>query len=320
MWPTLYEIQLAPGQTMGLHTYGLMILVAFSVSFFLIHQRSRAVGIHPDKLVGVYLAAAFGGVIGARLLYAIAVEPERTFADPASLFSLGGLAYYGGVLGGAAAVFAVAAWMKLPTWKFADLAAPALVLGQGIGRMGCFFAGCCHGAAAPESPAARALLPDGLLLGQIWVGDRFPFLTTEFYPGGVTRSELLNTPLYPTQLWAVFGGLTLAALLALMWKFRRFDGQIVAVMLLLQPLERIIEETFRADHRGYAVAWETSAAWAHRLPGIAQAGAQLQSKDGAVMVGLTTSQAIALAMIAVGILIFVMRWGKGVAPEVPVED
>ncbi|MBN2800918.1 MAG: prolipoprotein diacylglyceryl transferase [Deltaproteobacteria bacterium] len=319
MWPTLYEIQLPQGGTIGLHTYGLMILVAFSVAFSLIHQRSRQVGIHPDRLVGVYIAAAFGGILGARLLYAIAVEPQRILADPSALFSLGGLAYYGGVIGGAIAVLAVGAWMRIPGWKFADIAAPALVLGQGIGRMGCFFAGCCHGAAAPAVSGAAALLPDGLLLGQIYLGSSFPYLTTEFHPGGVTRAELMNVPLYPTQLWAVAGGLGLAALLALMWRHRRFDGQIAATMLILQPLYRIAIEIFRADNRGYALAWETSSEWALYLPGIAQAGAQLQSGGAAVQVGVTTSQGIGLVMIVVGAALYVFRWRAGVGEEIPVD-
>lgn len=316
MWPTLYELQLPQGGSLGLHTYGLAVLLAFSAAFLLVHHRSRQVGIHPDRLLFIYLAAFVGGLAGARFLYIAMVEPGimGILRDPTAVFALGGLAYYGGVLGGGIGVFAVGAVLEIPAWKFADVAAPALVLGLGIGRFGCFFAGCCHGAAAPVDPIT-GLIPDGTLLGQIWISGEFPWITTEFFPGGVTRAELMNMPLYPTQMWSVLANLSLAGLLAAMWRWRRFDGQVAATMLILQPIYRVFVESFRADHRGYAISWETSAAWARAIPGISQAGTDLQGNSSHVVVGLTTSQGIALAMILVGVGLYVWRWRVGVAPE-----
>jgi len=314
MFPTLTVID-TPRGPVPLHTYGAMMLVAFSVAFLLVHHRSRRVGIHPDRLLPLYLAAFAGGLVGARLLYAVAVDWEQTWADPASLLAFSGFAYYGGVMGGALGVFVVARIQHIPFWKFADIASPALVLGLALGRIGCLCAGCCHGARAPTPAHPIALLPDGPLSGQLWLDRRLPWITAEFYEGGVTRAELLHTPLYPTQLWAVVGGLALAGLLVWMWRHRRFDGQITALMLVFQPIYRIVVESFRADHRGYAVSWEASPRLVELLPGLSRAGESLPITSAAVRVGLTTSQTIGLAMIALGLVLLVVRHRAGIAPE-----
>ncbi len=321
MWPRLYQLQVPGYDTpISLNTYGLFILVAFSAAFVLLHTRSRKVGIHPDKLLGVYLAAFAGGIIGSRLLYAFAVEPAATLANPLSLVtSSGGFAYYGGVIGGAAGVLAVAAVLRIDGWKLADVTAPAIVLGLGLGRVGCFFAGCCHGAVAPEDPTRHALLAEGTLKGQIYLGQHAPWITTSFGPESVTRRELLGLPLYPTQMWSIIAGLGIALFLVWMWRHRRFDGMVFALMLIIQPIYRFFAESFRADHRGYMISWQTTGAWAEWLPGMSRAGDSLPEATDAVMVGLTTSQTIGLAMIALGLVLFAWRWNKGVAPEQAVD-
>jgi phosphatidylglycerol:prolipoprotein diacylglycerol transferase len=308
MWPTLYQ---GPGGV-GLHNYGLMILLAFCSAFLLVNWRARQVGYHPDRLIVLYVAAAVGGMTGGRLLYVLAVEPSILWNDPSRLFAFSGFAVYGGTIGGTLAVAAAARAQGLSIWKMADIAAPAVVLGYGVGRLGCFFAGCCHGAAIDLQPRTP-LLPDGLLYGQIFWSPHFPFLTTQF-DAGVGR--LLHQPLYPTQLWAVVALCTLAAVLSSMWGKRRFDGQLFALMLLLESSVRIFIESFRADQRGYLLTVPVSPSMAAWLPGLASAG---DAVSGARM-GITTSQGIGLAMITLGVVLHVVRWNAGILPEAEVDD
>ena len=303
MWPTFYEIDSASG-SMGLHSYGLMILLAFSAAFLMVHTRAQQVGFHPDRLLPVYIAAAFGGLLGARLLYLIAVA--KSFA-PSAVFAGGGFVYYGGVLGGALAIFAVTRQLELASWKFLDIVAPALLIGLGVGRIGCFFAGCCHGAPAPEVVERTALLAEGSLHGQIWL--QSTFLTLEFHDG---VGRLLNQPLYPTQLWSALIGVGLALLLHSAWSKRRFDGQLAAISLILEPIGRFLVEMFRADHRGYAIQW-TAPGWiATTFPGLSQAGNQIGDE---AVVGLTTSQAIGMGMLVCGVAILILRRNAGVSEE-----
>jgi phosphatidylglycerol:prolipoprotein diacylglycerol transferase len=315
MYPTLLEVQTAAG-VMPVHTYGLFIVLAFSAAFLAIHLRAPLVGIQADRLIPGYVAAAVGGLSGGRLLYAVAVEPARTFSNPMSLFSCSGFAVYGGILGGivGVAIFTFAA--RLPPWKIADLAAPAVVLAMGVGRWACFFAGCCHGAVAPIGPDPTGLLPSSFTGGQVWVSSVAPFLTNEVH-GGVTGREYLYHALYPTQLWDMALHVTLGALLLWRWYRSRFDGEAAALALMLEPPLRVFTELFRADHRGYVFTFPVSeevAAWLP--PGLSAAGAEAHAD----LAGVTTSQGIALLMMVAGLGMWFARHRKGrdqtpVAPQ-----
>src|SRR5262245_43763901 len=170
MWPDLYAL---PGNGMVLHTYGLCLVLAFSAAFFLVHVRATRIGLLPDRLVGAYVCAAIGGILGGRILYAISVEP--VFTNPLALLSFSGFAVYGGMLGGIVGVGLYAVAAGIDRWKLADLAGPAVLLGMAVGRVGCFFAGCCHGALAPISQHPYGLLPESFP-GQIWLDGHWPFV------------------------------------------------------------------------------------------------------------------------------------------------
>jgi len=373
MFPRLFET--APGAGPG--TYGLFIGLALSAAFLLVHLRAPRVGFHPDKMILNYIAAAVGGLVGARFLYVLSVVgldapvvlvllavlavwtvgvsgfangrnwPQlqllgAVFGGMAGIVALsvgadfllgsgelvaaggrfltqlvstgqGGFAFYGGVIGGAIAVLFTCGLTGLNGWKAADLAAPAVVLGLGVGRMGCFFAGCCHGAVAPIGADPMGLVPEGTLHGQVWLSNAFPFLTLEFHDG---VGRLLHEPLYPTQLWSAAVGISLAAFLSWVWTHRRFDGQVAALMLVLEPPTRSFIESFRADHRGYAVTFEVSETVASWLPGLTEAGSSMSSTTA----GLTTSQFLGACMVVLGLVLLVVRRNAGREPEVTAED
>ncbi len=314
MLPYIIELQ-TPTGPFQIPTYGTMMTFAFTLAFIHVHLRAKRIGVHPDRLIPIYLAAAAGGLLGSRLLYLIAVEGPLSLFDPSKVFAAGGFAFYGGFLGGAAGVFALARTLELNGWKLADLLAPALLLGMGIGRMGCFFAGCCHGAIAPHSLELQPLMTEGVLHGEIWLDSGFPFIITEFHDG---VGRLQHQPLYPTQLWSITALLGLSGLLSWVWTRRLFDGQVTGMLLILEPISRIFIESFRADHRGYALTWPVSAEFADSfpLPGMTRAGTALNT----AVIGLTTSQAIGLCMVALGTFLLATRWRLGVAPEVPIPE
>ena len=313
MLPTLFEVDIN-GYPFGIHPYGMFILLAFCSAFILAHYRALKVGIHPDRLAMVYVSAAVGGMSGGKILHAVAVAPAETLADPMSLISGSGFVVYGGILGGAVAVAATAHLVGIPKWKLADLAAPAVIIGMSVGRIGCFFAGCCHGAVAPIGPHPTGLFPEGILHGQAWLSGVAPFLTLEFNDGvGAIHGE----PLYPTQLWDMSLLMALVIFLNVLYRHRRFDGQIAAMALLIQPFIRIFTEAFRADPRGYLYATEVSAATAAWFPpGMKQAGGNVEG----LIAGITTSQGIAMALLPVGIAIIWFQRNAGVAEETPISE
>lgn len=312
MLPTLLE---SP-QGLNVNTYGLLIMLAFAAAFTVTHTRAAAAGLDTLKLIPTYLAAAVGGLAGGRILYSVAVEPGPVgfVMAPWTIFQGSGFAFYGGLIGGFLAVAAVAIPSGIPPWKLADIAAPSVLIGYGVGRLGCFFAGCCHGAVAPIGPDPTGLLPeDGLLQGQIWLSGAFPFVTTEFHTG---VGRLLDQPLYPTQLWSVAAGLGLSGLMLALWDKRRFDGQFAALYLIVEPVARFLTEAFRADQRGYVFTFPANDAITALFPGMSQAGEVIAGP----VLGITTSQAIGLfLMVPVGLVIYAARRNAGVAPEIPLD-
>ncbi len=220
MFPTLFTYQ-----GIGFHTWGLMVMMAFLAAFMLVSARARRVGIDSDNLVPLYLLVSIFGLIGARLLHFVFAEPASFFRNPLVFFDMGqgGFAFLGGVIGGVASG-ALYAWRNnIPVWKLADIAAAAIMLALAVGRTGCFFAGCCHGSVWHSHAGGDPIAVTGTLLtlkgGSVVTVGELPWIALTFKQG-VGVGAIFDTPLYPTQLLEITAGLTIFALLSLMW--RRF--------------------------------------------------------------------------------------------------
>lgn len=141
MYPELGRIG-----SLVIHSYGLALAAAFLAAFAWIRHECSRRNLPREYAADLVLAAAFGGIIGARLAYVAAHWDyfSRHALDVVRLQE-GGLVFYGGVIGGAVGVAIVARLRALPTGQVADMAAPALALGAAIGRIGCLLNGCCYG-------------------------------------------------------------------------------------------------------------------------------------------------------------------------------
>jgi phosphatidylglycerol---prolipoprotein diacylglyceryl transferase len=293
MFPDLYSITY--GQSAApvvLHTYGLMMILAFAVAAGVGWFRLKKVGIHPDVLLPIVVIAMFGGIMGARLLHFLGSEPSLLFSDPLVLFKFnqGGMAFLGGAITAGVGVVLYAKNRGIHPWKLADALAPTLFLGLSIGRLGCFAAGCCHGAACPVD--GWSSITGGLFAGgQIVSLGEFPWLALVF-ERGVGVGAIHGVPTFPTQLWESTAAFCVFVGLSILWaKWRKFDGVVLATGMLVYPMIRATIELFRGD----------------TIRGTGHLG------------GLSTSQVVAvgLAVAAVGLL----RWRSkfGLAAEHPIE-
>ncbi len=236
MFPRLFTIPAFDlfGRNLGpltLHSYGVLLAIAFLAGLYVAARLAKRDGLDASKVtdLGVYVLIA--GLLGAKLLLVV-VEWKHYELNPGeiwSLFQSGGV-FYGGLLGALPVAWFFARRSGLPGWRTADALAPGVILGQAVGRLGCFAAGCCHGAPAEVPWAVRF---------------------TDVYAARSVGTPL-DTPLHPTQLYesavafAIFG--------ALLWLFprRRFYGQIVASYALLYAVARFCLEFFRGDpSRGF---------------------------------------------------------------------
>lgn len=141
-----------PGYGLPIRGYGVMMLVAVVCSVWLASELAERAGIHRDTILSLAFWLFLGGIIGARLFYVIEYWPEmRQHPSLLSLlrsvlnFAQGGLVVFGGLIGASCSFLVFVYRHGLPVLRMADVIAPSLALGQGIGRIGCFLSGCCYG-------------------------------------------------------------------------------------------------------------------------------------------------------------------------------
>lgn len=173
-------------------------------------------------------------------------HPKTTDCFAWAKFWAGGLAYYGGLIGGAIAAVFFLRRDRFPFWKAADMAGFAVPMGLAFGRMGCLLAGCCFGAVTrlpwglsfpPRSPASEAQAKEHLLKSE----------------------HLWSVPVHPTQIYESAASLAIAFVcLYVVLPRKRYDGQVFAASLVFYAAARFGIEFLRRDERGELLGLSTS--------------------------------------------------------------
>ncbi|MBI2866084.1 MAG: prolipoprotein diacylglyceryl transferase [Chloroflexi bacterium] len=203
--------------------YSLAILAAIALGITLALRGARRSGVPAEWITSVALWGIVGGVVGARLFTLI--DTFDYYAQhPLAIFALweGGLAIYGAVLGGFAGGALCALRKGYPVGRIADLAAPALIAAQAVGRLGCIVNGDAYGA------------PTTWPFALVYTNPNNPYP-----PIGVPTHA---TPIYEI-VWDL---LVLGALLKLRGRLRP-DGALFAVYLVLYSLGRFFISFFREN-------------------------------------------------------------------------
>lgn len=218
-----------------LHTYGLMLALAFLTALIYARHAAKRINVDPAHMSDLLIWTLLGGILGARLLYFI-IHPEE-FSNIAGFFAIwkGGLVYYGGFIGGVVGGLIYVRRKKLNTLDLSDLAMPAIMLGQAIGRIGCFMAGCCYGKPVDHDHP---------------LGIAFPEKPDTLIPPPYQNADLANPTcfLHPSQLYMAVNGLVLGLLLWFLFTRRKKRGVVTGVFLVLYPITRSYIELFRGDN------------------------------------------------------------------------
>jgi len=226
MFPVLHDFDLGRLGHFTLGTYGLFYALGFLLALRLAVALARREGIESARIVDLGIIALLAGFIGAKLLLYV-LEWRYYLENPGEI--LGSLRSAGVFYGGfALAVVAALFYVKrhrLPLGRVADLTAPALALGQMIGRLGCFAAGCCYGRSCD--------LPWAV----VFHDERAKNLT------GVP----LDVPLHPTQLYHALADLVVLGVTLLATRRRSRPGQVFWVYILSYALLRFVVESYRGD-------------------------------------------------------------------------
>ncbi|MBF0252257.1 MAG: prolipoprotein diacylglyceryl transferase [Candidatus Omnitrophica bacterium] len=129
-----------------IYTYGLMVAIAFAVCSLLAINGSEKYSIKKNIIVDAMMVIFMAGLVGARLLYVIQ-NIDIFIKNPIEIFDIrsGGMAIQGSMVLVFFSGIIFASKKKISFLRLADYFAPYVALGQGIGRIGCFFNGCCYG-------------------------------------------------------------------------------------------------------------------------------------------------------------------------------
>ncbi len=202
--------------SLTLYSYGFFVAMGFLVSTFLILRESEKAGFSRNDIFDAVIVVLISGLIGARLLFVmINWEYYSQNLSRVLMFYEGGLAFQGGAFFAILAGIVFAWKKKLSFFKGADLIAPYILLGHAVGRIGCFFNGCCYG-----RPICNGL---GVT-----------------YPGEAVMR-------IPVQLYSSFIMLLMFLLLVQIKEKKPFDGFTFAMYLVLYSYHRFFMDFFRGD-------------------------------------------------------------------------
>jgi phosphatidylglycerol:prolipoprotein diacylglycerol transferase len=213
VYPTFFRIG-----TFEITSFGVLVAIGALVGLW-VFGRELARGGLPEDATNAAVAGVVGGLIGAKLLWTIEHHGEDQLL--ALLLSRGGMSWFGGFVGGIGLGLAVIRLQRLPIVRVLAAAAPALAIGQAIGRIGCFLVGDDYG--RPTD------LPWGVA-----------------FPKGLPPTDV---PVHPTQLYECAA---LVVLFVLLLRWRREgvpDAQVLGRYLLIAGVIRFCIEFLRVNVR-----------------------------------------------------------------------
>ena len=226
MYPVIFEFG-----PITIYSFGVFMALAALVAAWVVHVELKRRGYNPELASTMVLAAAIGGLVGARLLF-ILEQWENFLAAPLDYIMTGaGFTWYGGFFGGVIGVYWVIRKHGITWLVGADLAAPALALAYGVGRLGCHFAG--DGDWGPVTTVPWGVEYTDAIIG--WVDPRTGI---PYAPG---------TRVHPTPIYEFIGSVIVFAIL---WSLRNKNyapGTIAWVYLILSGLTRFVVEFWRIN-------------------------------------------------------------------------
>jgi phosphatidylglycerol:prolipoprotein diacylglycerol transferase len=201
-----------------LSSYVLLYAAAVVAVALLARAELHRKGYPPRLWLRVGLAGLLGGLVGSKVYFFVVARDAVIFTSPRTYWDLTGTGWYGALVGGGLAVGATLWRARLPLLAAFDTIVPALPVGQVLGRLGCFLAGCCAGRPA-DVPWAVAFPDDPALR------------------------------VHPVQLYE---SLALLGVAAVLWRRRRLESPVgtqTGLYLVLAGATRFLVEAFRLNPR-----------------------------------------------------------------------
>lgn len=221
-----------------IYWYGIFIGLGVILGVLLALHEAKRTGQNPDTYLDFIIYAMIIAIIGARLYYVIfswdfySQHPEKIFA-----IREGGLAIYGGIIGGVLTAIVYSYLKKKSFWVMADTMAPSLILGQMLGRWGNFFNKEAFGGFTDNLFAMR------YQLSQVRASD----VTPDILQNLVTVNGVDYIQVHPTFLYESMWSLCVFIILLILQRKKKFDGQVCATYFFGYALGRVWIEGLRTD-------------------------------------------------------------------------
>jgi len=212
MKPILFTIGSLP-----IGSYGVMVAIGFLVGVYVSYLRARSRDISPKIIIELALLALVSGMVGARIFHAIQHIESNGF-----IVLEGGLAFYGGFIFACLVGFIYLRSMAMPIPEMMDILTPSLAIGEAIGRIGCFLAGCCYG--RPTDSLLGVTYPEKSLTYLLLKGQRS----------------------YPTQIFSSISLFLIFVILITISKRIVFSGQLFLIYAIIHSAYRFLIDFFRA--------------------------------------------------------------------------
>ena len=240
--------------------YGILIAIAVFLAVILCMKRAKDTEQKSSDYIDLAIIGVIAAIIGARLYY-VAFSLDHYLSDPLEIFNIrnGGLAIYGGIAGGFLAGYLTCRIKRISVLKVLDTAAPAIALGQAIGRWGNFF-----------NKEAYGDYTDSLFAMRIRMTDASGVINRSVADNIVTVNGTDYIQVHPTFFYESAWCLILFILIIIFRKYQQYDGEVLLWYLGGYALERVIVEGLRTDS---LKLWNTDIAVSQLLSAILLAAA-----------------------------------------------
>jgi phosphatidylglycerol:prolipoprotein diacylglycerol transferase len=219
--------------------FGLMMATGFLCAGYAAYRLARGTHRNLDYLSNLIVWMMLSGVLGARLAYVAEHWSEEFAGHYAAILriDMGGLMFYGGVLGATLALWVFARRHREPFLAISDLLLAVLPLGHAFGRIGCFLNGCCHGRISSSCLAVSYPQYSAAWHQQVSQHE-------------IAEGAIWSRPVLPTQLFECGANLILFLLLYRLYRHRSGEqGVVTAAYLMGYGAIRFLMESLRGDPR-----------------------------------------------------------------------
>ena len=225
--PAISSFELGPFR---IHFYALFIVAGIALAIWLADTRLKKRGAAGGLALDISLWTVPIAIVGARIFHVLTHSADYFYpgADLIAVFRIweGGIAIYGGLIGGAIGAWIGSKQAGIKFWSFADAVAPGILLAQAIGRWGNYF--------NQELFGQPTTLPWGLEIDSY----------NPAYPDGLPDGVLFHPTFLYESIWSLIG---VAILLLLDRKFELRWGKMFAAYLIYYSIGRIWTENLRID-------------------------------------------------------------------------